>query len=266
MKKKSYRIIALIAALLLMAGLGWFANAFVGNPISKMLVKNTAEEYVAKTYAGTDYYIDEIYYSFKDGKYYVDVKSPGSIDSEFSLSLNMNGTLRWDNYEYCVLGKQNTADRLYMEYRKLVDTVMESPAFPFDSDIGFGDLQFNDAIEISKPGDVPEYNPEHYIDKSELVLDGFYDIAELGRKAGRIVLYVYDEVVTVERASEILLEFKKLMDDGGVTFYAVDMVLESPRNEDGTRNSDARVEVDEFLYEDIYEEGLAERIKTANIE
>ena len=44
------------------------------------------------------------------------------------------------------------------------------------------------------------------------------------------------------------------------------MVLEYPRTEDGNTRPDTRVEVDGFLYEDIYEEGLAERVRTAAAE
>ena len=261
MKNKTGRVIAFIVAVILIAGVGWFANAIVGNPVSKAMAKSTAKKYLKTTYSGTDYYIEEISYSFKDCNYYADIKSPSSMDTEFSFAINMAGKLLWDNYEGAVLSKQNTADRLYMEYRKLVDTVLESPMFPFDSDIGYGDLQFVEAAYVGAEG-IPSYA----IVTEELELDGFYDIAELGRQAGLIVIYFYDEEVTEERAAEILLEFKELMDDGGVPFYAIDMVLEYPRTEDGNTRPDARVEIDGFLYEDIYEEGLAERVRAAAAE
>ena len=40
MKKKHIKIIALIIAIILIIGLGVFANALLGNPISKMLASN----------------------------------------------------------------------------------------------------------------------------------------------------------------------------------------------------------------------------------
>ncbi len=261
MKNKTCKIIAFIVAVILIIGVGLFANSIVGNPVSKAMAKSTAKKHLAATYSGTDYYIEEVSYSFKDCNYYADIKSPSSMDTEFSLAINMKGKLLWDGYEGCVLSKQNTANRLYMEYRKLVDTVLESPMFPFDSDIGYGDLQFVEAAYAGAEG-VPAYA----IITEELELDGFYDIAELGRQAGLIVIYFYDEEVTAERAAELLLEFKTLMDDGGVPFYAIDMVLEYPRTEDGSKRPDARVEVDGFLYGDIYEEGLAERVRAAAAE
>ena len=50
MKKKTLKIIALITAFILIIGLSWFANALLGNPISKMLATNTAKKHLAETY------------------------------------------------------------------------------------------------------------------------------------------------------------------------------------------------------------------------
>ena len=261
MKKKTYKIVAFIVAVMLIAGVGVFANSIVGNPVSKAMARSTAKKHLKTTYSGTDYYIEEVSYSFKDCNYYAHIKSPSSMDTEFSLAISMKGKLLWDSYEGCVLSGQNTADRLYMEYRKLADTVLESPMFPFDSDIRYGDLQFVEEAYVGAEG-IPSYA----IVTEELELDGFYDIAELGRQAGLIVIYFYDEEVTVERAAELLLEFKELMDVGGVPFYAIDMVLEYPRAEGGSERPDVRIEVDGFLYEDIYEDGLAERVRVAAAE
>ena len=105
--------------------------------------------------------------------------------------------------------------------------------------------------------------PEYALITEDLVLDRVYDIRELGAKAGKIVLYVQDETVTVERAAEILLEVRRLMDLGGVPFYAIDFVLEYPKPEDGEWR-EGRVETQEFLYLDIYEEGMVERVSVAN--
>ena len=97
-----------------------------------------------------------------------------------------------------------------------------------------------------------------------LELDGLYDVQELGKKAGHLVLYVYDEEVSVERAADILLEVKKQMDAGGVNFYVIDFVLEYPKPEDGGHWKEGRVETMEFRSEDIYEEGMVERVYEAN--
>ena len=105
-----------------------------------MLAERAAEMHLEETYAGTDYYIERISYSFKDGKYHAFVKSPTSIDTEFSLSITMFGEVHFDTYG-SVLDGFNTARRLEQEYRKLTDTVFDSPSFPYGCDIGFGRLE-----------------------------------------------------------------------------------------------------------------------------
>ncbi len=256
---KLAKVVAFVVAVVLIAGVGLFANALVGNPISKFLANRTAKEHVKTTYGDTDFYIERVSYSFKDGNYYAYMKSPTSEDSTFSLCIDMGGALRWDNYEDSVLSGQNTANRLYMDYRELVDSVLESPSFPFCSEIGYGDLQIGDR-EYIEEGAYPVYA----LVTEELELDGVYDIRRLGEQAGLIVLYVEEEEVTVERASEILLEVKRLMEAGGVPFHAIDFVLEYPRPDEGEEAREGRVEVDGFLASDIYEEGITERVYAAN--
>ena len=140
MKWNLRKVLALSAALVLIGGLAWFANALNGNPISKMMAQSTAERYLAETYGGTDYYIDHISYSFKDGNYHAFVRSPSSMDTAFTLSLNMLGSLRGDTYDN-VLSGWNTALRLDEEYRALTDRVLEDPAFPYQCHIGYGSLE-----------------------------------------------------------------------------------------------------------------------------
>ena len=65
-----------------------------GNPISKMLAQSTAERYLAEHYGDTDYYIDRVSYNFKDGNYHAFVRSPSSVDTTFTLSLTMLGSLQ----------------------------------------------------------------------------------------------------------------------------------------------------------------------------
>ncbi|MBP3578358.1 MAG: hypothetical protein J6K15_09635, partial [Lachnospiraceae bacterium] len=101
-------------------------------------------------------------------------------------------------------------------------------------------------------------------DKVEL--DKQYDIRELAKTAGYLVIYVEDDVVTVERAAEVLLELKEVFDRRNVPFYAIDFVLEYPRKEEGGTIKEGRVNVEGFLRSDIYEEGLAERVRMADEE
>ena len=262
MKKKWLKIAALLAALAIIAGLGIFANALVGNPVSRWLAKRTAQKHLETVYGDTDFEIEKIGFNFKDIDYYVHIKSPSSEDSSFSLQIDMLGNLKLDTYESRVTYGGNTQNRLYMEYRALVDTVLEAPDYPFTSFIAFGDLKVGFSapdVEVGVP-----YWPESYMILDKVELDKKYDIRELAKTAGYLVIYVEDDEVTVERAAEVLLELKELFDSKNVPFYAIDFVLEYPRKAEGGNTKEGRVNVEGFRYSDIYEEGLTERVRIAD--
>ena len=264
MKKKWLKIGALVAALIIIAGLCWFSNALVGNPVSKWLATRTAEKHLKEVYEDKDFEIERVGFNFKDVDYYVHIISPSSEDSSFSLQIDMLGNLKLDTYESRVLYGGNTQNRLYMEYRALVDEVLEAPDYPFTSFIAYGDLKVGFSapdVEVGVP-----YWPESYVILDEVVLDKKYDIRELAKTAGYLVVYVEDDVVTVERAAEVLLELKEVFDRRNVPFYAIDFVLEYPRKAEGGTTKEGRVNVEGFLYADIYEDGLVERVRTADEE
>ncbi|MBR4940538.1 MAG: hypothetical protein IKZ19_00865 [Clostridia bacterium] len=254
MKKRILKISAFAAALVLIVGVMWFANGLVGNPVSKALATRTAKNHLEENYPGEDFELDGVVFSFKHGYYHVYITSPGSIDSSFSLAIGLNGKLISDYYGDLVLSGWNTAERIGREYRLSVDGVLNSSEFPYNEHIGYGELEFVPAEYKNDPS-VPEYA----IVTEELVPDAFYDVDELGKKAGKITVYLEDENVTYERLAEIVLDIRRIFDDAGVSFWALDLVLESPKTEDGYDET-ARVEVMDFLYSDIYEEGMTERV------
>ena len=227
-------------------------NAFFGNPVSKILAKNAAEKHLSEKYSDSDFYIGEVGYSFKDGHYYVYIYSESSADSSFSLEFSQSGKLFMDYYDSCVTERGNTARRVRDEYRSNVEKILNKEDFPYKVDIGFGDVEFYSRKETE------EYSiPDHALISDDLILDGVYDVNELGAKAGVLTVYIEDDEVTVESLSEILLDIKRIFDDGGVKFYIIDCVLESSKN-------DERVEVMDFLYTDIYEEDLIERVRASD--
>lgn len=264
MKKKGLKIAALVLALVIVAGLCVFANALVGNPVSKWLATRTAKAHLEEVYGDTDFVIEKIGFNFKDTDYYAHIMSPSSEDSSFSLRIGMWGQLLLDTYESRVLAGDNTRNRLYMEYRALVDEVLEAPDYPFTTFIAYGDLQ----IGFAPAGvDVEEDRwPGHYVVLDKVELDKKYDIYELAKKAGCLVIYVEDEEVTIERAAEVLLELKELFDRKNVPFVSIDFVLEYPRKPEGGNIKEGRINVEGFLYSDIYAEGLVERVRIADEE
>lgn len=256
MKRKALKIIALVLALVLIAGIGWFANALVGNPVSKYLANRSAEKYISEVYPEEDFLVREVRYDFKVGGYYAKIYSPRSIDSDFSLSVDFLGKVLYDTYEYNVLTGENTASRINKEYREAVDRVLNSPSYPYNSHIAFGDIEFIPE-EYKDNYDVPSYA----IVTETLTPDILYDINEMGRKAGHLVIYVADDELTEEKMAETLLGIKDIFDKSGVSFYAINCQIENRKADEPPSTDIKQIEVQHFLYSDIYEEGLAERVK-----
>lgn len=259
MKKRILKIAAFVFAIALIVGVGVFANALVGNPISKAMATNTAEKHIEENYADKDLEIERVTFSFKDGYYHAFIYSPSSIDSNFTILVDMWGKLRYDTYEDRVLSGGNTADRISRDYRATVDKVLDSQAFPYNEHIGYGDFDFYPRVHLE------EYSiPEYALITEDLTLDAFYDVNELGAKHGKLTVYIDDDTVSYERLSEILLDIRRIFDDSGVKFYVIDCVLEYQKNEDSSKKQEGRVEVREFLYADIYEDGMVERVKASD--
>ena len=258
MKKKILKIAAFVLALALIVGVCVFANSLVGNPVSKLLATKTAEKYLEENHPGKDYQLDGVTFNFKTICYNAHFSSPSSPDSSFSLMLGMDGKIIHDYYENNVLVGWNTARRLSDEYRAAVGKVLDNPTFPYQIDIGYGDLEFI-SEEYKNAPEVPDYA----LITNDLELDGIYDIGELGAKAGKLTVYIWDDTVSIERLAEIMLDMKKMLEDAGVRFYIMDCVLQHPKPEEGAWKQD-RVEVMDFLCSDIYEEAMAARVREAN--
>ena len=92
--------------------------------------------------------------------------------------------------------------------------------------------------------------------------DKFYNVGELGAKNGELVLYIDSDTVTNEKAAEILLKTKELMDQSGISFYSVVLCLRYPPYdaEKSYERPDGEIRLEDFLYTDIYEEGMVERV------
>ena len=262
MKKKILKWIALIAALALIGFIGYFANSMLGNPVSKWLAQRSARIYLETEFPGTDYYIDHTNFSFKDTCYHAFVESPSSVDTYFSVCVTMLGQVRYDTFDSVESG-WNTYRRLEEEYRALTDTIFENPAFPYQSNILFGtlEMQLREAFEDPNVTDIPDY--AMVID--ELVRDKVYDIAQLGAQAGHLIVYVDTDSITYEEAARIMLEIREMFDEAGIPFRAMDFTLQYPLPEEGPR-PDGDIRVEHFPCEEIYEEGLVQRIEKAHKE
>ena len=260
--KKVIKIIAGITAIILIGILLFVANAMVGNPVSKTLAEQRALKYVQKNYPNLDLKVERVNYSFKTGSYYALIKSQTSIDTHFNLDISMTGKILYDSYESHVISGWNTWQRIDLEYRTMVDKVLNAPDFPYDSHIDFGSIEIKETdIEIGP------IRPAYGLVLEDLELDKKYDVKELAKTAGHITIYIESEEVTIKKASEILMDLKEIFDKEDVPFYAIDFALEKPRKDDGLPNDNREeIWVKDFLYSDIYEEGLEERLTKAFLE
>lgn len=252
MRIKYLKMLAIAAAAALMIGLGVFANAFLGNPISHYLADRAAKAYLQEKYADTDYYIEEVFYSFKDGKYHAQVLLPDSPDASFGILITMKGEVKSDGFDFYVAQRMNTASRLDMAYRALVDSYFESEDCPYTGDTVIGTLAFR-----GRDADMQEY-PSYALVQEDLVLDQQYDIVQLGAAAGRLIIHLDSNTVTVEEAARIMLDIKNNMDARGIPFRAMDFHLQQPEQYDGG------IDILDFPYEDIYEQDMAARVEQAS--
>jgi len=261
-KKKALKITAFIVAAALTVGLAFFANALVGNPVSKYLAKSAAQKHLEANYVDKDYCIERVMYDFKSTCYHAFIESPSSPDSSFSLTIGFDGSIKWDNYEERVKGRFNTSERINNEYREAVDKVFDSQTFPYNAHIAFGDIEFVEDVNLDQP-----YVPDYAIRMSKLELDGYYDIGEIGKQAGELVVYINDDEISTKRMSEILLGIKDVMNKAGVEFQVIDCVLEPAKGENGYEGGydvEERVEVMAFPCADIYEKDMKKRVDEAN--
>lgn len=251
---KVKRIIAFLIGTALLGTILYLYFGFNGSFLVKLYVNSCAQDYIEETYQNEQLNIDEVVYNFKDGLYYVKVSKPNSQDIHFSISYTWNGTRRYDEYENMVLSKWNTMTRLDMEYRDLVQEVLTKQDFPLPiTDIAYGDLQeMEDAVKYVNNKNL--YTP-FGIDTKSLKIDGHYDIKELGKIAGVLTLYVEDEEVSIDKATQYLILLKDYMDKNNIPFYAVDFVLQKPnRNEES-------INLIKFLYKDIQGEDLKKKVE-----
>lgn len=253
--KKAVKVVLISLAVIIAGVIIYFVCAFFGNPVSYLLSVNSADDYIEEKYPDYDLEIEKIGYDFKVSGYYAKVVSPTSVDTHFSVYFDLLGRPQYDTFENITDG-WNTAMRLENEYRALTDSVENEIKKYFTTDIFYGEIKTSEISEDycgKEPYGIP---------MSDLVLDYDYDMDEVGKKAGHIVFY-YDETdLTAEKSAERLLQAKEILDRNNIKFFAIDFIAQEPKTETNAGNR-KEFAVREFLYSDIYEEGLAERLQEA---
>lgn len=258
--RRILKISAAIAALLLIIAILWLACALLGNPVSAFLAERTAQTYMEERYSHTDFYIQQISYDFKSVGYYAKIASPSSRDSYFTLRFSMDGKLKSDNYETMVLGKHNTYFRLWQSYHAAVQSALQTAKLPYPVEMCGGRLEFYPEAELGE-----SYVPDYALKLEELVLDQQYDLQELGSRAGCISVYLNADTVRPETAADGLLAVREALDQAGIGFFAIDLVLRPAKPEDGAYwDLENSIDLADFRYADITADGLADRVREAD--
>lgn len=259
--KKYFKYILMITGVVAAGVVLYFYLGFFGNPVSKLLIKNSAEKYVAENYPHC--YVNRWGYNFKNGDYFANLQCETSPDTNFFVYADWLGNIYYDSYESYVTSGRNTCNRMMMEYRALLDRAMPQESVDFTIDIFYGDILSVGSYEKyyyeKTDGNVVAMPDE------EIIVDKEYDFTDISYKYGYVNLYATDEDVSVERACEILLAVKDKLNSADLGFYCIDFVLMKPRQADGMPNEDeTQINIDYFLWEDIYKDGLADRVQTAH--
>lgn len=266
MKQSIKKVLKFVAGILAVAVISvaiYFYLGFFGNPVSKLLMKNSAEKYVQQNYPGC--HVERWGYNFKNGDYFANIQKSDSPDTNFFVYADWLGNIYYDSYDSYVTSGHNTLNRMMMEYRDLIRRALPQESVDYTLDILYGDILAGGSYE------------RYYYEKTdfnivempaeEIILDKQYDFTDISYKYGYVCLYVTDEDVSVSRACEILLDAKEKLNSENIGFYCIDFVLYKPRKADGMPNDDeTRINIDYFLWDDIYPEGLEERVQSAHDE
>ena len=258
---KIIRGAALLAATAMILGIGSCANEVYGNPIAKKEAKRKSQAYLDEFFGDRDLYIEDISYNMSATAYDVRVKSRSSADTWFDLVWR-DGELIHESYEYRVLDKGNTVTRINKEYGEKAEKALKLLNLNYDVMLEHGQIEF-----VWEGRAAPEYA----LRQEDLVLDGNYDVMELGAQAGHLSVWIRDAEVTEERAAEILMDIRKTMEEQKVRFYVLDFELRyPPQSEEQYKMAQGEVfetvRLEAFRYEDIYAEGLVERVREANLD
>ena len=257
MMKKAKKLLATTAVVLLLLSPVFF---LFGNPLSWGLVLLRSNQYLNAHFPELDVKISRIVYDFVHGGFTVHVDSPTSVDTHFHMMCDFWGGVHTDYYG-SVADRGTTFARHSEAYADLVADAMAQPGSPFAQEDVYALLMSQGSIPYDTVYENGEYvnitlDKDFSLDYSGFELDQDYDLIPLGAAYGQIDVTVLDEDVSVSRVAELLLELREYLDSRNIPFYAVELTVFSP-------DRSSCVHVHDFLYSDIYEEGLEERVQQA---
>ncbi|TCI41595.1 hypothetical protein EVJ27_13580 [Exiguobacterium sp. SH3S2] len=221
------------------------SHVMFGDPRDEQRALEAAEQYVASQYPEMD--LSAVHAGLMiwgDDTYVITIASPSSEDTRFYVTVAADGTILSDEYDD-VLSGMVTFNRLNEEYRPLVETALIS--LPFDYKL------YEDVLTVYEG----EESPYEALDPATLLLDHDYDIHAIGRDYGSLFVAVEDEAATAIRASALMRDVKRALDEADVPFRTLLLTIQDG-NESFYSGRVTPYSIDA--------EGLEEQLKQNNID
>ena len=249
MKKLNIKkLLALVAAVVLLIGVLWVTDLFTGYPVSHFRVKHAAEDYLEETYPGMELTLSKPERQLKLGGFTMEAGSPDDPLLHFRLQFWTDGTLAYDSYEDDVVNKGNIFNFLNDEYNRRCHELWEGNGLPWDT-VCIGSLR--DAHEPDSDGE--------RLDIRTLTMDDQYNLGALSARHGSVQLQITTDEVNVDTACQALLTAREVMERAALPFRSAEVfVLSEETTEDGSHAEE--LDLRSFAWEDIVEDGLTGRV------
>lgn len=264
MNKKARKRIIIISIILIL----YLLIPFCNNPLSDFITRREVENYLEENYSGMGYEIESRGYNFLESNYRYTVSVPGSKDDYFNIHIKKYGGIYLDGYKDAQKhgiyeAQRNASQRLYSEYDRCVEDALDINEI-LVSGQSYGNVY--GTFEFSTKKEYEEYDsiPDYVIFYDDLTADKEYDVKELGKNHGRVIISIqHEENISYRRAAEILLWAKEKLDNAGIGCYCIYISLRTPPSGEygEAQYMDPYIAVNDMPYGEIYEEGLAEKVE-----
>lgn len=215
---RNKKIVAGIIGFALVVLLLLIVNSMIGNPVSKILAKNAAKQYVEENYNDLNLELNAPHYNIKFNRYGILAKSKTSEDTVFRIYTDSLGNIIEDDYKYEVANCFTTSRRLSSELDEKAKKII-GEKLDYDFDIL--------SIRFTGDGKADE-------DLTKLQLD-----MELNINNPPIPLEVYVSAftkdVTWNKIAEVTLALKKVLEEQNIPIsqYSIRLIplVEKPEKE-----------------------------------
>lgn len=196
-----------LPALLILGGLLWACDSFLGNPISAAAVKAHSRAYIQEEYPDLELELGEIEFDWYSGPaYWIEVTSPGSQDIFFSMKYDRLGRFLGDSYDEYVTSGINTFSRLTQECDRETERLrcaLEEKGCQVSLRINSDWPSIYDGV-IEYP-----FGPEKELTIRSLCADEDYSAFDMIQTYGVLDVSLRVENPTKEKLKEVLLEIRE---------------------------------------------------------